>query len=75
MVRKGRLSTPTAQPRTARLRGGPVDETDALAIADRLAEARVEPVSMGEIDSEVKPFVSSAGKVRAGVHTNVLRSG
>jgi hypothetical protein len=30
---------------------------------------------MGEIDSEVKPFVSSAGNVRAGVDTNVLRSG
>ena len=44
-------------------------------IAGRVAEAGVEPVSMGEIDSEVKPFVSSAGKVRAGVHTNVLRSG
>jgi hypothetical protein len=45
-----------------------------LAIADRVAEAGVEPVSMGEID-EVKPFVSSAGDVRAGVDTNVLRSG
>jgi hypothetical protein len=46
-----------------------------LAIAGRVAEAGVEPVSMGEIDSEVKPFVSSAGNVRAGVDTNVLRSG
>jgi putative PIN family toxin of toxin-antitoxin system len=46
-----------------------------LAIADRLAEAGIEPMSMKEIDREVKPFVTSAGDVRAVVDTKVLLSG
>jgi hypothetical protein len=46
-----------------------------LAIADRVAEAGIEPMSMKEIDREVKPFVTSAGDVRAVVDTKVLLSG
>ena len=46
-----------------------------LTIAERVAEAGIEAMSMDEIDREVKAVRASTGDVRAVVDTNVLLSG
>jgi hypothetical protein len=39
-----------------------------LAVADRVAEAGIEPMSMGDIDAEVKAVRSKRRRRRAGRH-------